>query len=85
MKFFFKHEYYGDDWHEFDGKARDHESVAMEVAKYKWYQDPCDPHKFEFECEIKDENQKIKRISVSAEADVNFYTEELSQKVSNDE
>lgn len=51
--------------------------VAQDFAKYCYNQDPCDPDKFEIIVEVLNDENEIKVFTVSAEADIDFYAEEL--------
>lgn len=73
MKFWFKHEYWGDEWQDFYTDAFDAEHAAQKLAEDHYHDDPCDPRHFDFTVDIKDESGKVSRINVTAEADVNFY------------
>ncbi len=74
-KFYFKHEYWGDDWQEHSGEPLwREETVAMAVAEKYWRKDPCDPYCFVFRVEVKcGEDGTPKKFIVTAETDVNFY------------
>lgn len=80
-QFYFKNENWGDEWqeyleHHYD-KAFDHEDVARSVAESDWREDPCEPRNYEFSIEVKDQDGLVKKFNVIAEADVNFYANEV--------
>ena len=58
-------------------KFHSEEFIAQDFATYCYYDDPCDPDKFEMTVEVLNDEDEIKVFTVTAEADVNFYVEEL--------
>lgn len=77
---YFKNEYFGDDWQEFDGVAFDHDGVASEVAENYWREDPFDPEDLDFKISVrKGEDGQIKHFTVSAWTDAVFCAREVEQ------
>lgn len=75
--YFFKNEYWGDDWQERESTAYDEEAFAEEIAEEWFDSDPDDPWHFEFDIEVKKgETGTPIRYSVKAEARVHFYASE---------
>lgn len=76
-KWYFKHEYYGDDWQSFESTADDYLSVAEQIAEEDWNDEPCDPSDYEFQVQVrKGENGKVRTFKVLAEAHVYFFGSE---------
>jgi hypothetical protein len=77
-KYWFKNEYWGDDWQEHLERAFDAEHAARQVAETSYHDDPCDPDAFEFKVSIKDERDVVTDFIVTAEPDVNFHANEVT-------
>jgi hypothetical protein len=81
----FKHENWGDEWQPFEPKRSryyyDAEDVAREIGEDNYNDEPCDPYRFQFEIEVREVGSSTsKKFSVSAEADVNFYSREIEDE-----
>ena len=74
---YFKHEYFGDDWQDKWSERWDAEDVAREIAQMIYSDDPCDPYNFHVVVEIKDTQNNERKFKIYAEADVNFYANEV--------
>lgn len=53
------------------------EDVAERFAESLWSFDPCDPEYFEENIEVMDDEGKVRKFNVTAEATVIFHVEEL--------
>jgi hypothetical protein len=78
-KFWFKHEYWGDDWEEVQLKCFSAERAAEIVAEDYRDSDPGDPNDFEFDVSIKDEKGKVTNFSVTASISVDFSAREKEE------
>lgn len=56
------------------------EYVAEDYAESLWSGDPCDPEYFEENIEVMDDEGKVRKFNVTAEATVIFHVEELEDE-----
>ena len=79
-KFWFKSEMWGEEWQSYSEnryrKAYSFDDAAKNVAKSDYSEEPCNPNNYELNIEVKDEKDNVKKFTVTAEADVNFYVNE---------
>lgn len=71
-----------EDWedaHNFEpyGELTEPNEVAEKYAEYLWENDQCNPSYFEKNIEVMDDEVKVHKFSVTAEATVIFDAEEL--------
>lgn len=59
------------------GELSDPDEVASKYAEWLWGNNPCDPSYFEKNIEVMDDEGKVHKFSVTAEATVIFDAEEL--------
>lgn len=79
--YYFKNEYYGEDWIRATSFAMDEEAFAEEQAEEYWADDPTNPDDFDFEIEVKrGEDGESKKFKVTAEASVDFYAREINNE-----
>ena len=61
------------EWVPFENEDSTFDGAAREICQQVWEEEPCDPHYFEVEMEIRGENGLICRFECEAEADIHFY------------
>lgn len=73
-----------EDWedaHDFEpyGELSEPNEVAEKYAEWLWGNDPCDPSYFDKNIEVMDDDGKVHKFNVTAEATVIFDAEEITE------